>query len=313
MSGPAAFALTAPPRLAAQVLDRRAELRGDEVALLEGWPRALVLELDGSDAFAVDPADPTRLAWQSASAFGQVPPADAVFLGTAPGEPAVHRWALRVEVLRGTPTDLRRGGDLLGAVDLGALTEAVAMLAWQRSARFDAVDGSETASAQAGWARASLRTGRVEYPRTDPSVIMLIHDGADRVLLAHQPSWPPQWYTVLAGFVEAGESLEAAVRREVAEEVGIDIGEPHYLGSQPWPFPRSLMMAFEATADPAQPLRYTDGEIADARWFTRAEVAAAVAGESWISGPSGTDAIRLPGPISIARTMLESWVAAAPR
>src|SRR6185295_293966 len=111
---------------------------------------------------------------------------------------------------------------------------------------------------------------------TDPAVICLVHDGADRVLLARQPVWAPGRFSVLAGFVEAGESLEACVVREIREEVGVDVSEVSYLGSQAWPFPRSLMIGFHALADPAQPLVPADGEIAEAMWVTRDELRAAL-------------------------------------
>ncbi|MBF6480653.1 NAD(+) diphosphatase, partial [Nocardia cyriacigeorgica] len=144
--------------------------------------------------------------------------------------------------------------------------------------------------------------------RIDPAVICLFHDGGDRVLLASQHSWPETLFSLLAGFVEAGESLERCVEREMREEVGLDVSEIHYLGSQPWPFPRSLMLGFSAVADPAQPLVFSDGEIADAHWFTRAEVREALAAGDW-SNRADNARLLLPGSISIARTIVESWAA----
>ena len=112
-------------------------------------------------------------------------------------------------------------------------------------------------------------------------MICLVHDGADRVLLARQPIWPAGRYSVLAGFVEAGESLEACVARECAEEVGVDVHTISYLGSQPWPFPRSLMIGFSAVADPDQPIKLQEGEIEGARWVTRAELREALDAGEW--------------------------------
>ncbi|MBX6391096.1 MAG: NAD(+) diphosphatase, partial [Frankia sp.] len=201
------------------------------------------------------------------------------------------------------------GGEL-GGPDAAVLAGAVALLTWHDNAGFCARDGSPTRVANAGWARVCEAAGHEEWPRTDPAIICLVHDGADQVLLARQGSWPANWYSVLAGFVEAGESLEACVAREIAEEVGVDVRGISYLGSQAWPFPRSLMLAFHAVADPAQPLRLDESEIADARWVHRDELAPALASGAWGGGERPADGeIRLPGRLSIARTMIDSWVA----
>jgi NAD+ diphosphatase len=141
-------------------------------------------------------------------------------------------------------------------------------------------------------------------------MICLVHDGgtgpAAQVLLARQPTWPVGRFSVLAGFVEAGESLEACVAREVHEEVGLAVSDVTYLGSQAWPFPRSLMVGFHAVADPAAPLRPADGEIEEAMWITRAEVQEALAAGDWASEAK----LLLPGKVSIARAMLDSWAEA---
>jgi NAD+ diphosphatase len=125
---------------------------------------------------------------------------------------------------------------------------------------------------------------------------MTVVDGNGRLLLGSQSQWPQGRFSTLAGFVEPGESLEAAVRREVAEEVGLVIGAVRYLGSQPWPFPSSLMVGFEAAAETLD-VELVDGEIAQARWFTRANLLAAV--------ESGE--VRLSPRVSIARQLIESW------
>jgi NAD+ diphosphatase len=170
--------------------------------------------------------------------------------------------------------------------------------------------------AKGGWSRVA-EDGREDFPRTDPAVICLIHDGGDRVLLARQHSWPETMFSLLAGFVEAGESLERCVEREMREEVGLEVRDIEYLGSQPWPFPRSLMLGFAARADPGRPLVFSDGEIAEAHWFTRDEVRDALAAGGWRTRPEAGEAapaggarLLLPGSISIARTIVESWVAA---
>ncbi|HWE88806.1 MAG TPA: NAD(+) diphosphatase, partial [Pseudonocardiaceae bacterium] len=169
-------------------------------------------------------------------------------------------------------------------------------------ARFCARCGAPTRLERAGWTSRCTDCGREEYPRTDPAVICLVHDGigvnGGQVLLARGANWPENRLSVLAGFVEAGESLEDCVRREIAEEVGVEVRDVRYLGNQPWPFPRSLMIGFAAVADPSAPLKLADGEIEEARWVDRAAVRAALAGE----GPLG-----LPGPVSIAGQMLTAW------
>lgn len=144
-------------------------------------------------------------------------------------------------------------------------------------------------------------------------MICLVHDTEDsHVLLARQPSWPQGRFSVLAGFVEAGESLESCVTREVAEEVGVEVRDVRYLGSQPWPFPRSLMIGFAAVADRDAPVHPADGEIAQVRWVSRGELRVALAEGGWTHRDNGSGdptALLLPGEVSIARRMLDAWSA----
>ncbi len=135
----------------------------------------------------------------------------------------------------------------------------------------------------------------------------VVHDGGDRCVLARQAMWPERLFSLIAGFVEAGESFETCVVREVAEEIGLDVRDVEYLGSQPWPFPRSLMVGFHAIGDPDQQFVFSDGEIAEAEWFTRAEVREALAHGDWSSDSQSR--LLLPGSISIAREIIESWAA----
>lgn len=230
---------------------------------------------------------------------------DAVFLGIEGGQ---HLWTQRVGALAGNVSDLRTGGHQLTSTELSIVTSALAILNWHAGAGYSALDGAATTLTAAGWSRTSTSTGHEEFPRTDPAVICLVHDGADRVLLARAPAWPERRFSVLAGFVEAGESLETCVAREIKEEVGIDVQNVTYLGSQPWPFPRSVMIGFSAVADPQQPLQFLDGEIAEAFWFDRDEVKAALELGDWASDSDSR--LLLPGSISIARGMLDAWAAA---
>lgn len=194
--------------------------------------------------------------------------------------------------------DLRRIGAQLDERDAGLFTQALAILNWHSVSRFSPRGGGETVPALSGWVRQDA-DGTEYFPRTDAAVIVGVTDADDRLLLGSNVAWEATRFSLLAGFVEPGESLEAAVVREVFEESGLRVVDPEYLGSQPWPFPASLMVGFTARLAPgADATGRPDGdEIAALRWFARAELAAAVeAGE-----------VLLPGPASIARAIIEHW------
>jgi NAD+ diphosphatase len=198
---------------------------------------------------------------------------------------------------RGDFVGLRRVGPLLDRIDAGLLAYARAMVRWHRQHTFCGACGARTVMLEAGFLRrcTNAQCGQQHFPRTDPAIIVLVtHD--DRALLGRQANWDATWYSVLAGFVEPGESLEQAVRREVKEEAGITVGEVRYDSSQPWPFPSSLMIGFTAEAlDDG--IRIGDDELEDARWFSRADIDAALeAGE-----------LRLSPRTSISRHLIEQW------
>lgn len=291
--------MTEVPLLSRSVLDRAEELRSDTGALRAGWAEAAVLQIDHRGQARVDGAE---LVLVPARSLADAPIPGAVFLGRRDGR---HLWAQRVPALIGRVADLRTIGHRLDDSSAGLLTSAVAVLNWHAAAGFSAIDGTPTTPTTSGWSRHSS-TGHEEFPRTDPAVICLVHDGADRVLLARNGNWPERRFSVLAGFVEAGESLEACVAREIAEEVGVTVRDIRYLGSQPWPFPRSVMIGFSAVGDPDQPLVFSDGEIEEAHWFGRDQVREALALGDW-SSPEDTPLL-VPGSVSIARGMLEAWV-----
>jgi NAD+ diphosphatase len=296
------FQLGAPPALSRATVDRQEPLRDDTDHLVELWRNGWLVVVDPRGRAPVrEQADESRLDLRPAAEFDAE---GAVFLGEQDG---VGFWAARADREQPAWPELRLGGHLLDDTGAGLLTTAVGLLSWHEHARFCAVCGAPTEAARAGWARVCNACGREEYPRTDPAVICLVHDddgiNGSRVVLARQPSWPARRYSVLAGFVEVGESLEATVAREVAEEVGVSVRSVRYLGSQPWPFPRSLMVGFAAVTDRDAPLHPAEGEIEDAQWFSRAEVRAAMNGD-----PSSR--LLLPMGSSIAWRMLESWVAA---
>jgi NAD+ diphosphatase len=196
--------------------------------------------------------------------------------------------------------DLRSIAHHLSDLDAGLFTQALALSNWHDSYRFSPVDGQELFSQDSGWVKESPQNpGKSVFPRTDPAIIVLVTDAEDRVLLGNNAMWDSNRYSLLAGFVEPGESLEAAVIREVKEEAGIVVVNPEYLGSQPWPFPRSLMLGFHARLAPGQnPARVeADGEeILNLRWFSREELV------------SSLDEIVLPSQPAISRSLIEHWL-----
>ncbi len=158
--------------------------------------------------------------------------------------------------------------------------------------------GAPTAPSQAGWSRTCPEDSSQHFPRSDPAVIVLITDDDDRALLGRRGEWPEGRYSTLAGFVEAGESAEMAVRREMLEEAGVDVDRLDYLGSQPWPFPASLMLGYRARLAPGSGVATPDGvEITELRWFTRDE----------LREVSAAGSVAVPPSISIARRLIEHW------
>lgn len=299
------FRLRNVPLLSRVGADRADHLRTDTDAAVAGWPEALLLRVDARSQVLVAE---DQVVLTPAAEFADTPPADAVFLGRL--DDGRHIWAVRAELQPpdGVPARViepRRGGVRFDSASAQLVACALALLNWHASSRFSPVDGSPTRPIRSGWARRNPLTGDEEFPRIDPAVICLVHDGHDRAVLARQGVWPPRLFSVLAGFVEAGESFESCVVREIAEEVGLSVTDVTYLGSQPWPFPRSLMVGFHALGDPEQEFAFRDGEIAEAAWFTRAEVRAALEAGDWSS--DSTSKLLLPGSISIAREMIESW------
>jgi NAD+ diphosphatase len=191
---------------------------------------------------------------------------------------------------------LREIGLQLDDRSAGLMAEGVALANWHAAHPHCPRCGAPTEVAQAGWTRVCTNEGSEHYPRTDPAVIMAVVDDDDRLLLGHGKLWPAGRMSTLAGFVEPGESLEAAVRREVDEEVGVAIGEVIYRGSQPWPFPASIMLGFRAHATTTE--IHVDGtEVDEARWYSRESMLEAIASGELVLSPS----------ISIARRLIEDW------
>jgi NAD+ diphosphatase len=268
-------------------IDRADQVRVDPTqlgALLNKGASQLVWR-DGLPAIGSD----GRLEWEPATT-------PDLFLGLQDGE-------TRVSPAVQPHSNARAAFDTMGslAADEAPLFAAALSLAWWHSRHgFCANCGAETAIERGGWSRACPQCSAQHFPRVDPVVIMLAeHDG--RLLLGRQPQYPSGRYSALAGFLEPGESVEAAVARELHEEAGIRVEDVTYIASQPWPFPSSLMVGCHARAvDDALTIDKT--ELDDARWFTREEIAAALAGD-----PDAT--FQAPPRFAIARTLLEHWLA----
>jgi NAD+ diphosphatase len=196
---------------------------------------------------------------------------------------------------------LREAGRVLAPAEAGLAAYLVALLNWHRRHRFCPACAGALLVTDAGFSRTCTACGAQHFPRTDPAVIVLVeHDG--HALLGRQAGWPQGQYSVLAGFVGPGESVEEAVIREVKEESGVTAHGPRFVGSQPWPFPLSVMLGFEARSEGGDPSP-RDGELQDVRWFSREEVGAALSGRN--------AQLVIPPGISISHFLIERWVARA--
>ncbi|HEY1773990.1 MAG TPA: NAD(+) diphosphatase [Gammaproteobacteria bacterium] len=218
-----------------------------------------------------------------------------VLLGEIGGKPC---FALGLEEKAMLPEarhdDMRSVSALLSDDDLALLGYARAMVNWQDQHRFCGRCGSFMLSERAGHERSCKRCGTRWFPRIDPAIIVLVTEG-ERCLLGRQAVWPKGRYSTIAGFVEHGETLEAAVTREVKEETDIEVREPRYQSSQPWPYPSSLMLGFRAEAV-STAIRCTDGELEHAAWFTRQEIADSV-----------DDGLMMPPSRSISYRLIKTW------
>jgi NAD+ diphosphatase len=269
-------------------VDRAAARRSDEAWLRErlGDPASRAVAI-GADGPLLDGDRP---------AFGPVDPAaEAVLLGVD-----ADGVALFAAAADEPGTSLRDAAARLSRQDAGLVAYATAIVTWHRNHRHCARCGAGTVMGEAGHVRNCPNCGAVHHPRTDPVVIMLVHDPAhDRVLLGRQARWPKGRFSALAGFVEPGESLEEAVAREVAEESGVEVTDLRYRSSQPWPFPASLMIGFHARYAGGD-AHVGDAELEAVRWFARDELAAVVAGRT---------EFHVPPPAAIARRLIDEWLA----
>jgi NAD+ diphosphatase len=278
--------------------ERHDERRLDAAWLQAAWTQARVLAVnaEGEVLAAGSPDEPQ---FPRGGELRTTLPASAVFLGQDGDEPA---WfALPAVDLADAEACARHGLRALAtqwpATAASAAARARALLHWQARHRHCGACGQPTVPERGGWVLRCGHCGAEDYPRTDAAVIVAVSDG-ERLLLGRQPQWDPGRWSVLAGFVEPGESLEQTVRREVFEEAGVVVGAVRYLASQPWPFPAALMIAFEADATP-QPPRVGD-ELEQAQWFGRDELRQLLA----------SGAMKAPPRLSVSRWLIERWLRA---
>lgn len=285
---------TYAPAFGGDYIERCGETRADPAALAEAWgdPARLVLPVHG----ACCPVGETGLELWERGRLGDAAPADAIFLGRRNGTPL---FALALKdapspATAGAPfLSLRDVLDRLPAPEAALVAFARAMVGWQDRHRYCGICGSPNRPADGGFVMtcSSAACGHRTFPRLDPAVIVLVHRD-DCCLLGRRPDWPEGRFSTLAGFVEPGENLEDAVRREVREETDVRVGALTYVASQPWPFPASLMIGFHGEAR-SDSIRLNDGELVEARWVRREQIAG---GE-----------VRLPPRQSVAFHLVARW------
>jgi NAD+ diphosphatase len=295
-----------PPRLARGGYDRAGLQRNDAEWVAEAWRHARILVISRAVTTPVERGEgAVRLALRDTSTVDGA--ASRRFLGVVDGVPY---FTVTVDEDDAGWASLREVGGAVDDVQAALLTSAVALEQWHARHPRCPRCGAETSEAQAGWTRVCTNDGSEHFPRTDPAVIMLVHDGDDLCLLGRGPQWNEKRFSTLAGFVEPGESLEAAVAREVFEEVGVSIVDIRYIASQPWPFPSSLMVGFVARLDGDPDLRLDPKEMAEAHWFAREEVQRATEWADRREPPDPDARIHgVPPRLSISRYLIDGWLA----
>ena len=287
-------------------LDRASELRSDEAALDRLWNSAKIIRVSGSQLAT----DGKSLQFLSAAEVEKLiaskifTSGDKYFLGIdTASKVAYFAWDCDEVGLPAGETSteglasLRELGATLDEFQLGISMHVIALSNWHRSHPHCSKCGAETESTLGGSVRVCIKDQSQHHPRTDSAVIVLVKDKDDRILLGHQPIWPDGRFSTFAGFLEPGETFEQCVEREVFEESGVKVNEIKYLGSQPWPFPASIMIAFSAVVDDPSTAKADGVEITEVRWFSRDELKSSVADGSLL----------LPPTISVARKMIAMW------
>jgi NAD+ diphosphatase len=290
-------------------VDRAAHLRLDDVYLKSAWQNAQVLQFKDEKFLS----NQNQVEFVVGNQLGEYESQSDYFLGVeyldksnnSNNEVSAHFFVrnysseaqagkeLSVDNLR----TLREIGAFLSPRDIGLAVHAQGLANWHKKHPRCSQCGAATTVISGGSVRKCLIDESEHYPRTDSAIIVLVKDDKDRVLLGRQKVWPKNRFSTFAGFVEPGESFEHCVVREVSEEAGIKLSKINYLGSQPWPFPSSLMIAFEAITDNPSAARPDGDEIEEVRWFTRDEMKQAIIDSTLI----------LPLDISVARQMINGW------
>ena len=276
-------------------MDRAGELRTQPERIEELWQSAVIIEV-GMGRIRSTLSGPVLLT--SAQALG----GERYFLGIDRSTDTPYfAWASgAVDSEVEDYLTLRELAGGLSPRDLEIVMHAIALSNWHDAHPHCPKCGKATRVDLAGAARKCDHDEVQHHPRTDPAVIVLVKDQDDRILLGHQPVWPDGRFSTFAGFLEPGETFEQCVAREVFEEAGVRLTDIKYLGSQPWPFPASVMIAFEAVTDAPEDARPDGEEITEVKWFSRAELKAAAEDGS----------ILLPPTVSVARRMIEGWLGA---
>lgn len=300
-----------PLPMAGWAIDRDAAARNNPDLLDSLWrdSNTRVLFLDDSLVRFNSHASGAVLLLEPASSGER--PDDCYYLGRTTVESLDHDGselpkgtpilAARFDVVGANPAEwhnLRRTHSALSDLDAGLFSQASALMNWHETHPFCPRCGSPTTVSSAGWARSCPEDNREIFPRTDPAVIVAVTDQQDRILFGSQGNWEDNRWSILAGFVEAGESLVSAAHREIFEEAGIEIFDLDFLGSQPWPYPYSLMFGFSAKANSRIDLRPDGEEIVRLRWFSREELS------------QNRAQMLLPGRLTIARALIENWYGA---
>ena len=291
------------PPLARATWDRAGLHRGDADWLADAWTRAQVLLVSPDSATPVD-ADGRVLLRPATDA----PDGPRRLLGVLDEVPY---FAVTAEPDGDAWLTLRDVGTSVGDLHAGLLATAIGLEQWHQKHTHCPRCGAVTEVAQAGWTRICPNDGSHHFPRTDPAVIMLVHDGGDLALLGRNPHWPDGRFSTLAGFVEPGETLEGAVAREVFEEVGVVVRDVRYVASQPWPFPASLMLGFTARLDGDPALNLDPVEMAEAGWFSRDDIrrAADWTDDQAAAPGEGGQLQAIPPQFSISRFLIDRWLA----
>jgi NAD+ diphosphatase len=284
-------------------IDRSSHLRENPATLDLLWSKAQILQIAQGRIGAAGYLDADRVAALIAS--GEFKEGSRYFLGldAVTGDP-YFAWDTQWSVAKTDDemkvgfTTLRDVGAALSALDVELALHAVALSNWHRAHPCCAKCGAPTRVDLGGAVRVCDVDQSQHHPRTDSAVIVLIRDNDDRILLGHQPVWPEGRFSCFAGFLEPGETFEQCVAREVFEESGVSVREINYLGSQPWPFPASIMISFDAVTDFPETARPDGTEITEVKWFTRDQLRA--------EAKAGT--LLLPPTISVARKMIERWL-----